>query len=97
MYKPKISQNPDFMNDIFEFHEPLYPLRNQSFVTKKPIIVTCGKETISYRYIQTWNITPTKITNVNSPKILKRQIKQVRIPCACKLCTHYVSNLGYIT
>ena len=98
MYKTKINQNPDFMNDIFRFHESSYPLRNESFFTKGPNTVTYRTETVSYRCSQIWNSIPTETRIANSPEIFKRQIKLIiRIPCTCKLCTQYAPNLGYIT
>ena len=97
MYKTKINQNPDFMNNIFKFHESSYPLRNESFFTKKSNTVIYGTEMVSYRCRQIWNSILTDIRNITSLEIFKRQIKQTAIPCTCKLCTKYIPNLGYIT
>ena len=97
MYKTKINQNPDFLNDIFKFHQSSYDLRNEAYSSKKPNTVIYGTETVSYRCSQIWNNIPTEVRNANNLEIFKRQIKQITIPCSCKLCTQYIPNLGYIT
>ena len=96
MYKTKINQNPDFLNDIFKFHQSSYDLRNEAYSSKKPNTVIYGTETVSYRCSQIWNNIPTEVRNANNLGIFKRQIKQITIPCSCKLCTQYIPNLGYI-
>ena len=97
MYKTNINQNPDFLNDIFRFHQSSYNLRNETFSTKKPNTVIYGTETVSYRCSQIWNNIPAEVRNANNLEIFKRLIKQITIPCSCKLCTQYIPNLGYIT
>ena len=97
MYKTKINQNPDFLNDIFKFHQSSYDLRNEAYSSKKPNTVIYGTETVSYRCSQIWNNIPTEVRNANNLEIFKGQIKQITIPCSCKLCTQYIPNLGYIT
>ena len=97
MYKTKINQNPNFLNDIFKFHQSSYDLRNEAYSSKKPNTVIYGTETVSYRCSQIWNNLPIEVRNANNLEIFKRQIKQITIPCSCKLCTQYIPNLGYIT
>ncbi len=96
MYKTKANINPKFMNEIFGFHEASYNLRNEQFLSKVPNTVLYGTETVTYRCGQIWNNIPVEIRMVNSVEMFKKQIKQISIPCLCKLCTPYIQNLGYI-
>ena len=42
MYKTKINQNPDFLNDSFNFCQSFYDLRNEAYSSKKPGTVIYG-------------------------------------------------------
>ena len=97
MYKTKINQNPDFLNEIFKFHQSSHDLRNEAYSSEKPNTVIYGTETVSYRCSQIWNNIPTEARNANNLDIFRRQIKQITIPCSCKLWTQYIPNLVYIT
>ena len=42
-------------------------------------------------------VVPVEVRSLNSLETFRMQIKQIEIPCACKLYTQYISNRGHIT
>ena len=87
------------MNNIFEFNDNPYSLRNDTayFKSRNVRTVRYGIETASFVGPRIWNSIPKEIKESASLQIFKSEIKSwTPKNCPCKLCKNYVQHFGYL-
>ena len=98
MFKIKLGIAPKIMNDIFEFADQPYNLRNDFKIrTGNVNTVTYGTETVSFIGPRIWNTLPNECKNASSLKEFKEKIKSwVPRNCPCRICKTYIPQVGFI-
>ena len=99
IFKVKKGIAPAIMNNIFEFNDNPYSLRNDTayFKSRNVQTVRYGIETASFVGPRIWNSIPKEIKESASLEIFKSKIKSwTPKNCPCKLCKNYVQHLGYL-
>ena len=86
------------MNEISVKRNNAQNLRKPSeFVRPKVHCVFHGKESISYRGPQIWDMIPVKMKNLKTISAFKREVKNRKLEnCPCRLCTPYIQNVGFM-
>ena len=87
------------MNNIFEFNDNPYSLRNDTayFKSRNVRTVRYGIETASFVGPRIWNSIPKEIKESASLQIFKSKIKSwTPKNCPCKLCKNYVQHFDYL-
>ena len=98
MFKVKNHLSPLPVLDLFKERPLKYRLRNERFWEIPRVhTVNFGKESLRYRGILTWELLPESIKTVKSLETFKARIKDWKPQgCTCRLCSNYISNLGFI-
>ena len=98
IFKVKKGIAPAIMNNIFEFNDNPYSLRNDTayFKSRNVRTVRYGIETASFVGPRIWNSIPFEIKEPTSLHIFKSKIKNWTLNCPCKLCKNYFQHLGYL-
>ena len=99
IFKVKKGIAPAIMNNIFEFNDNPYSLRNDTayFKSRNVRTVRYGIETASFVGPRIWNSIPLEIKESTSLQIFKSKIKSwTPKNCPCKLCKNYFQHLGYL-
>ena len=86
---------PDIMNDILAVSKHRYNTQHYSlFVTDRPKTDRYGRNPVSCKANQIWNLLPRKTKNLDSFKL---KIKQWRcLECPCTLSKTFLPNPGYL-
>ena len=86
------------MNEVFQTNDYLYDLRNPRILASKhKSTIKHGINTIAFKGPQIWQNIPLEIRNSESLSLFKSNIKQLQsLPCRCKICRSFITNLGYI-
>ncbi len=89
--------NPAFMAEVFVSKDMPYSLRgNNNLVLPKARTNQYGIDTIRFIGQKLWQTLPREIKESQSLEIFKRNIKSIKtFDCSCKLCKHFISNLGF--
>ena len=99
IFKVKKGIAPAIMNNIFEFNDNPYSLRNDAayFKWRNVRTVRYRIETASFVGPRIWNSIPKEIKESASLQIFKSKTKSwTPKNCPCKLCKNYVQHLGYL-
>ena len=105
MFKVTKGLSPIFMHDIFgpnlshgaENVSSSTCLHNQFYNPFNPKKVNTGLETVRALGPKIWNLVPDEIRKSPSLSTFKEKIKKwVPLNCPCRLCKHYVKDLGFI-
>ena len=90
--------SPPIMNEVFQTNDYLYDLRNPRILASKhKSTIKYGINTIAFKGPQIWQNIPLEIRNSESLSLFKSNIKQLQsLPCRCKICRSFITNLGYI-
>ena len=98
MYKVKNNLSPIPIQNIFKEHIDTHDLRNnRCWEVVKVRTVHHGTETIRYRGPKTWEILPNEIKESKSLLEFKSKVKLWKpIDCTCRLCKHFICNLGFL-
>ena len=105
MFKVTKGLSPIFMHDIFgpnlshgaENVSSSTRLHNQFYNPFNPKKVNTGLETVRALGPKIWNLVPDEIRKSPSLSTFKERIKKwVPLNCPCRLCKHYVKDLGFI-
>ena len=99
IFKVKKGVAPAIMNNIFEFNDNPYSLRNDTayFKSRNVRTVRYGIETASFVGPRIWNSIPLEIKESTSLQIFKSKIKSwTPKNCPCKLCKNYFQHLVYL-
>ena len=86
------------MNEVFQTNGYPYDLRNaRILVSKHKSTIKYGINTIAFKGPQICQKIPLEIRNSESLSLFKSNIKQLQtLPCHCKICRSFITNLGYI-
>ena len=86
------------MNEVFQTNGYPYDLRNpRIIVSKHKSTIKYGINTIAFKGPQICQKIPLEIRNSESLSLFKSNIKQLQtLPCHCKICRSFITNLGYI-
>ena len=99
IFKVKKGIASAIMNNIFEFNDNPYSLRNDTAYVKSRNVRTVryGIETASFVGPRIWNSIPLEIKESTSLQIFKSKIKSgTPKNCPCKLCKNYFQHLAYL-
>ena len=98
MYKAKHSLSPLPVTELFKRIDNTHNIRNKGcWEIPRVRTVNYGIETIRYRGPMTWNLLPSDIKDSESLTIFKAKIRKWKPKgCTCRLCKHYLFNVGYI-
>ena len=98
MYKVKHSLSPLPVIELFKRIDNTHNIRNKGcWEIPRARTVNYGIETIRYRGPMTWNLLPSDIKDSESLTIFKTKIRKWKPEgCTCRLCKHYLFNVGYI-
>ena len=67
------------------------------FVLPGPKTVNYGTESLKFMGPKIWNILPKLLKEAQTLNKFKLDIKHwIPSNCPCKLCKHYIQNVGYI-
>ena len=99
MYKVKHSLSPLPVIELFKRIDNTHNIRNKGcWEIPRARTVNYGIETIRYRGPMTWNLLPSDIKDSESLTIFKAKIRKWKPEgYTCRLCKHYLFNVGYIT
>ena len=77
---------PEIMNEVFDFIECRYPLRNELRFKLRNI-----------RTVRIWSNMPSELKESTPLNEFKKKIKTWKPEnCACKLCKIYIQRIGYL-
>ena len=98
IFKVKIKLAPEFMNEVFDFIECRYPLRNElRFKSPNIRTVRYGIETAAFVGSRIWSNMPSELKESTSLNEFKSKIKTWKPEnCPCKLCKIYIQRIGYL-
>ena len=98
LYKVKNNFSTQIMNELFEFREVNYNLRNQTdFKKKQANTVSNGICSLRFFAAELWNMIPSDLKSLTSLELFKRKIKSWIPNCHCKPCLVYLRDIGYCT
>ena len=88
IFKVKMKLAPEIMNEVFDFIECRYPLRNElRFKLRNIRTVRYGIETAAFVDSRTWSNMPSELKESTSLNEFKKKIKTWKPEnCPCKLC-----------
>ena len=86
------------MKEVFQTNNCSYDFKNPRILASKHKSTRkYGINTIALKGPQIWQNIPLEIRNSESLSLFKSNIKQLQsLPCRCKICRSFVTNLGYI-
>ena len=86
------------MNEVFDFIECRYPLRNElRFKSRNIRTVRCGIETAAFVGSRIWTNMPNELKASTSLNYFKSKIKTWKPEnCPCKLWKIYLQRTGYV-
>ena len=98
IYKFEAGLTPLILSDLFVTRENNYNLRNfqelESSLRRTEIF---GKETISYRGPQIWNLISERSRILETLNKFKKEIKTWKCDaCPCRMCKAYTRRVGFI-
>ena len=98
LFKVKIGEAPEIMNEIFQIEERPYNFRNDVFVKRHNVrTVRYGTETVSFLAPKLWEMIPEDCKKETSLITFKEKIKNwIPDNCPCRICKKYVQNLGFL-
>ena len=98
LFKIKIGEAPEIMNEIFQIEERPYNLRNEVFVKRHNVrTVRYGTEAVSFLAPKIWDLVPEDCKNETDLIAFKEKIKNwIPDSCPCRICKKYVQNLGFL-
>ena len=99
IFKVKKVIAPAIINNIFEFNDNLYSLRNDTAYFKSRNVRTAryGIETASFVGPRIWNSIPLEMKESTLLQIFKSKIKSWTLKnYPCKLCENYFQHLVYL-
>ena len=98
IFKVKMKFAPEIMNEVFDFIECRYPLRNKlRFKSRNICNVRYGTETVAFVCFRIWTNMPNELTESTSLNEFKSKIKTWKPEnCPCKLCKIYLQRIGYL-
>ena len=98
MYKVENDLSTDTLTELFSKNESRYHLRSKAdFKIPRVKIKLFGKNALRYLGPVIWNTVPLEIKQVNSLISFKRLIRKWKpVDCPCRLCKHFVADLGFI-
>jgi hypothetical protein len=97
IFKWKIGESPEIMNEIFSRNNQPYNLRKTSDLKRRCVrTVHYGTETISFLGPKIWDLVPTDLKNLTSVFDFKAEIRKWKPECPCRLCKIYIPQIGFI-
>ena len=98
IFKVKIGEAPEIMQEIFQFKENHYNMRCNDKILRDNVKTThYGLETLSTLGSKLWDLLPSSYKEIESLIEFKRKIKTWKPKqCPCRLCMRYVKNIGFI-
>ena len=98
IFKVKMKLAPEIMNEVFDFIECRYPLRNElKFKLRNIRTVRYGIETTAFVGSRICSDMPSELKERTSPNEFKKKIKTWKPEsCPCKLCKIYIQRIGFI-
>ena len=98
IFKVKKNLAPALMNDVFEFIEKPYHLRENEHVKAERIHTTrYGLETPSFIGPKLWKLVPQELKSLETLEEFKVKIKNwVPENCPCRLCKKYIQHVGFV-
>ena len=89
---------PEIMNEVFDFIECQYPVRNElRFKLQNICTVRNGIETAAFVGSRIWSNMPSELKESTSLNEFKKKIKTWKPEnCTCKLCKIYIQRIGYL-
>ena len=98
MYKVKYNIVPCPLAEFVTKRDVHYALREESdFERQRHNNVLCGSETLRILGPKIWKQVPNNLKLLESLSIFKTHIKKWSIKsCPCRLCKHYIQNLGFL-
>ena len=96
--KVKMKLAPEIINEVFDFIECRYPLRNElRFKSRNIRTVRYGIETAAFVGSRIWTNMPNELKESTSLNEFKSKIKTWKPEnCPCKLCKIYLQRIGYL-
>ena len=98
VYKCLNGISPDIISDILAVSKHQQNTRRYNlFATDRSKTDRYGRNSISYRANQIWNLLPRQIKNSANLDSLKLKLEEWRcLECLCTLCKIYLPNLGHL-
>ena len=98
IFKVKMKLAPEIMNEVFDFRECQYPLRNElRFKLRNIHTVRYGIETAAFVGSRIWSNLPSKLKESTLLNEFKKKIKTWKPEnCPCKLCKIYIQRIGHL-
>ena len=98
IFKVKMKLAPEIMNEVFDFIECRYPLRNElRFKLRNIRTVRYGIETAAFVGSRIWTNMPNELKESTSLNEFKSKIKTWKPEnYQCKLCKIYLQRSGYL-
>ena len=95
--RTKSGNAPSFMNEIFIEKMSSYELRDGGNICLPKVKTTrFATETVRFLGQKLWRTLPAGLKESEFLSMFQRKIKIYTVSCDCRLCKHYVENLGYI-
>ena len=97
-FKVKMKLTTEIMNEVFDFIECRYPLRNElRFKSRNIRTARYGIETAAFVGSRIWTNMPNELKESTSLNEFKSKIKTWKPEnCPCKLCKIYLQRTGYL-
>ena len=97
LYKVAKGISTEIMGLVFPLRESIrYPTMN-ILQTRNVRTTAYGTSSLAYLGPRIWTTLPAVLKNLTSLKAFKQKIKECNPSnCPCKLCIHYIANLGYL-
>ena len=96
LYKVQNNLSTPIMNELFEFRDISYQLRNRNDFSKVKVnTVSYGLNSLKYFATKVWDMVPTPLKCLDSVEAFKNEIKKWTPTCDCKLCQTYIEHIGY--
>ena len=98
IFKVKMNFTLEIMNEVFDFIECRYSLRNElRFKSRKIRTVRYGNETAAFVDSRIWTNIPNELKESTLLNEFKSKIKTWKPKnCSCKLCKIYLQRIVYL-
>ena len=98
MFKVKMKLAPEIINEVFDFIESRYPLRNElRFKSRNIRTARYEIETAAFVGSRIWTTMSNELKESTSLNEFKSKIKTWKPEnCPCKLCKIYLQRIGYL-
>ena len=98
IFKVKMKLASEIMNEVFDFIECRYPLRNElRFKLRNIGTVRYGIETAAFVGSRIWSNMPSESKESTSLNEFKKKLKTWKPEnCPCKLFKIYIQRIGYL-